>query len=287
VQAPPRRGWAFSPVGFVRRVFVGAYEDDILFLGSALAFDALLALVPFALLLLAALGYFVHAGEEAATSDVLALLDQLLPKRVEGGEGPIRRAEGLIAGVVNSRSQLSIVGVPLFLYFATRFFGTARAALNEVFDTHETRPFFYGKAVDLALVVATLVLLVANAVLTLRFADDPWIGRFVIGLWTYGLGVALFFLVYKAAPTRTMAWDTAIVAAAVAALGYEIAKKLYSLYLTEFLTIDRLISNANAIAVLLLVAWVYAMTVVFLVGSEVAETYDLMRRQREQRATLA
>lgn len=268
-------------------MFVGAYEDDILFLGSALAFDALLALVPFVLLLLAALGYFVQAGEEAATGDVIALLDQFLPKRATGGEGPIRRAEGLIAGVVASRGQLSVVGIPLFLYFATRLFGTARAALNEVFDTHETRPFFYGKAVDLALVLVTVVLFVANAFFSLWFADDPWIGRFVIGLGTYGLGVVLFFVVYKAAPTRTMAWDTAVVAAAVAALGFEIAKKLYSLYLTEFLTIDRLISNQNAIAVLLLVVWVYAMAVVFLIGSEVAETYDLMRRQREQREVLA
>ena len=287
MQAPPRRGWAFSPVGFVRRVFVGAYEDDILFLGSALAFDALLASVPFALLLLAALGYFVHAGEEAAMGDVVTLLDRVIPTSVEGDEGYLRQAEGLIAGVVRTRGQLSIVGIPLFLYFSTRFFGAARAALNEVFDTHETRPFFYGKLVDLSLVLATLVLLVANAFLTLRFAEESWISRFLIGLWTYGIGVMLFFLVYKAAPTRPMKWDTAIVAAAVAALGYEIAKNLYGLYLTEFLNIQRLISNSNAIAVLLLVVWVYAIAVVFLIGSEVAETYDLMRRQREQRAILA
>ena len=73
-----RRGWAFSPLGFLRRVFAEAYEDKILFLGSAMTFDALLASVPLVLLLLSALGYFVHSGEEAM-ADILALLDRMLP----------------------------------------------------------------------------------------------------------------------------------------------------------------------------------------------------------------
>lgn len=284
VSPPPRRGWAYSPIGFVRRIFVGAYEDNIPFLGSALTFDVLLAALPFVLLLLSLLGYFVHAGDEAM-QDIVALLERVLP-RTAADDGPLRRAEQILTGVVESRGQLSVLGIPLFLWFAMRFFAGARAALNEIFDTHESRPFLVGKAVDLFLVLATLVLLVANAYLTVRFAGNPWIGRFVIGLSTYGLGVVLFYVVYTVAPTRSMRWDTALVAAAVAALGFEIAKKLYGFYLTEFATVDRLISNANAIALLLLVVWIYAMAVIFLFGGEVAETYDLMRRQREQRAIL-
>lgn len=280
-----RRGWAFSPLGFVRRVFVGAYEDKILFMGSAVTFDVLLAALPFTLLLMAALGYFVHSGDDAM-NDVVALLDRLLPHAFGESEGPLRRAERLATGVVESRGSLSVFGVPLFLWFATRVFSTARAALNEIFDTTENRSFLWGKCVDLFLVIVTLVLVVANAYLTLRFAQDPWVGRFVIGLSTYGLGVVLFFVLYTMAPTRSMRWDTALMAAAVAALGFEIAKKLYSLYLANFATIDRLISNTNAIALLLLVVWVYAIAVIFLFGGEVAETYDLMRRQRDQRAIL-
>jgi len=266
-------------------MFVGAYDDKILFMGSAVTFDVLLAALPFTLLLMAALGYFVHSGDEAM-NDVVALLDRLLPHAFGEAEGPLRRAERLATGVVESRGSLSVFGVPLFLWFATRVFSSARAALNEIFDTTENRSFLWGKCVDLFLVIVTLVLMVANAYLTLRFAQDSWVGRFVIGVSTYGLGVVLFFILYTLAPTRSMRWDTALVAAAVAALGFEIAKKLYSLYLANFATIDRLISNTNAIALLLLVVWVYAIAVIFLFGGEVAETYDLMRRQRDQRAIL-
>lgn len=283
MRSPRRLGWAFSPIGFVRRVFTGAYDDGILFLGSALAFDALLAALPFALLLLAALGYFVHAGD-APMRDVQELLARLLPPATGEGASPLARAEQLVVGIVESRAQLSVYGFPLFLWFATRFFGSTRLALNEIFDTHESRTLVRGKLVDLFLVVVTLALVVANAVLTVRFGPGSWFGRFAIGLSTYGLGVVLFFIIYTVAPTRAMRGDTALVAAAVTALGFEVVKKAYSLYLAKFATLDRLISNANGIAVLLLLVWMYAMACIFLVGAEVAETYDLMRRQREQRA---
>jgi len=285
VQTRARRGWAFSPAGFVRRVFLGAYEDNILFLGSALTFDALLAALPFVLLLLAALGYFVHAGDEAM-ADVLALLDRLLPPVQPGQGSPLDRAERMVTGVMESRAQLSTWGLPLFLWFATRFFSGTRAALNEVFDTRESRSIVVGKIIDLLLVIAALVLIVANALLTVLVADDPWFGRFVASLSTFALGVMLFYIIYTVAPTRAMRWDTAVVAAAVASLGFEVAKMLYGMYLAQFARIDRLISNANAIALLLLVVWLYAMALIFLLGAEVAETYDLMRRQREQRAEL-
>jgi membrane protein len=81
-------------------------------------------------------------------------------------------------------------------------------------------------------------------------------------------------------------WDTALVGALVAALGFEITKKLYVVYLVRFTTLDRLISNTNGIALLLLVVWVYAVVCVFLIGAEVGETYDMRKRQRQQRAIL-
>jgi len=280
VSAQARRGWHLSPFGFLRRVVIGAYEDQILFLGSALTFDAILAALPFFLLLLATFGYFV-SGQDAMT-DVLTVVHQILPE-----EANIQRAEELLTGVVGSRAELTIYGIPLFLWFATRLFSAVRSSLNEVFDTYETRSFVVGKGVDLFLVIMTVALLVANALLTVIVANYPFVGRFVVGISTYLVGMFLFFIVYTIAPTRTMRWDTAVVAAAVASLGFEIAKKLFAWYLSEFATIDRLISNANAIALLLFVVWIYFMACVFLVGAVVAETYDLRRRQREQQLILA
>ncbi len=256
------------------------------FLASALTFDFLLASLPLALLLLAALGYFVQSGQEALDW-VLMVLDQALPPAAAGHPSPLQPVERFILTVVESRTTLSIYGIPLFLLFATRFFSSARTALNEVFDTEETRHLMHRKGIDLLLVVATLVLLVANTGFTVVMATQPWFGRFVSVLSAYVFGVILFFVVYTLAPSRPMRGDTAILAAAVASLGFEVAKQLFALYLANFATVDRLISNANGIAAMLFVVWIYATACIFLLGGEVADTYDLMQRQREQRAILA
>ena len=52
------------------------------------------------------------------------------------------------------------------------------------------------------------------------------------------------------------------------------------------MTFDRLASDANAVAVFLFLLWVYYMAFLFLLGGEVAETYDLIRMRRAQRVQL-
>jgi len=274
--------WLSSSLDFARRVVIAAYDDNVLFLASALTFQALLAALPFCLLSLAALGHFVHAGDQ----EVVRLFRDLIPTAGPGETDPFRQVERFLASVRESRGKLSVFGFPLFLWFSTRFFAGARTALNEVFDTHENRSWWMGVGLDFGMVIAALILVVSSTAITVQLLHLPWFGRFVSGLSTFSLGVLLFFLAYKLLPTRRVRWGTAVVAAAVAALGFEITKRMYVVYLVEFTTLDRLMSNNNAIALVLLVVWMYFTACVFLVGAEVAETYDLGRRQSEQRAIL-
>lgn len=269
-------------MGFVRRVYVSAYEDNVFFLASALAFDALAAVLPFTVLVLAILGHLAYSAADPV-GGIQNLLDFALPR---GGPELRAAAERFLFRLAEGRETLSLVGLPLFLWFSTRFYSSARAALNEVFDTEESRPWLLGKGIDLILVLASLALLLLNALVTVQVAAYPWLGQLFAQLGAFSAMVVLFFLVYTLAPSRRVSWDMALVGAVVAALAFEIAKALYGFYLARFATFDRLLSGSNAVAVVLLVAWVYYTACAFLIGGEVAETYDLMKRQRQQRAVL-
>jgi uncharacterized BrkB/YihY/UPF0761 family membrane protein len=131
------------------------------------------------------------------------------------------------------------------------------------------------------------VLIAANALTTVVVPDATWAGRFLATVSAYGFAVLLFFIIYTMAPSRRVNWDTALVASVVVSLGFELVKRLYGGYLARFATFDRVVSNANAIALLLFVLWMYVIAFLFVAGSEVAQTYDLTRRQRGQRAILA
>ena len=158
-------GWHQSVWGVVKRTLELAYEDNIPFLASALSFDVILTSIPFLVLLLAVVGSLVQHQLTTQQLDLAELLRRFMP--VAGGVGgdAVRQVEDVLAGVVRSRGQMTLIGLPLFLYFSTRLFGGLRAALNDVFDTDEKRPWPLAKLYDLVLVLITGVLLLSSALL--------------------------------------------------------------------------------------------------------------------------
>jgi len=290
------RGWHQSVWGVVKRTIEGAYEDNLPFLASALSFDVILTSIPFLVLLVAVVGTLVQHQVTVQQMDLAELLRRFMPAASGTGDQAIRNVERVLEQVVASRGQLTLVGLPLFLYFSTRLFGGLRAALNEVFDTEERRPWPLAKLIDLALVLLTGTLLLLSALLpalearTLGEMGDgflvEWLYRLSLEIVAFAFSTVLFLLVFKVLPSRRIAWRTAIVAAVICALAFELAKRLYALYVAHFVTLDRLATNANAGAFFLLILWIYYTNCVFLIGGEIAEAYDLARMRRAQRVQL-
>lgn len=285
------RGWHQSVWGVAKRTLEGAYEDNIPFLASALSFDVILTVIPFLVLLLGLVGSLVQHQITTHQIDIPELLQRFLP----GGD-VVRDVETVLAQVVASRGQLTLFGVPLFLYFSTRLFGGLRAALNEVFDTEERRPWLWAKLLDLLMVLLTGSLLLLSALLPALEASTSsqfvggsvvqWLYRLSLELVAFAFSTTLFLIVFKVMPSRRIAWRTALVAAGVCALAFELAKRGYALYVAHFVTFDKLATTSNAAAFLLLILWVYYTNCVFLIGGEIAEAYDLARMRRAQQVRL-
>src|SRR5207247_10973052 len=93
-----------------------------------------------------------------------------------------------------------------------------------------------------------------------------WLGRVGLETSALALGVLLFFVIFKLLPSRRIHWRTALVAAVFCSLGFEVAKRLYALYVTRFATLDRVASDANVVALVLFLLWVYYTAYLFLLG---------------------
>lgn len=286
----PDAGWHRSVTGFIRRTFEAAVEDNISFLASALSFDLLLTAIPFVVLLLGAAGYLVQHQVATQQIEIHELIERFLPPHPRGAADRFTRLEGLFSDIVANRARLTLIGVPFFLWFSTRLFAGLRAALNDVFDTEERRAWAVGKLLDVAMVLVTASLFLGSAVLSawvsLLEAWSGWLARLSAQGLAFASSVALFFLVFKVVPARRIYWRTALVASLFCALAFEVAKRLFAVYLANFATLDRLASDANVAAFLLFLVWIYYTAFVFLLGGEVAETYDLVRLRRIQRVRL-
>jgi len=272
-------GWHRTVPGVVRRTLEAAYEDNIPFLAGALSFDILLTAIPFVGLVLAVVGYLAQYQLAIHQINVHELLERFLPESSGGETGQFGFIERALGDLVARRGHITLLAAPLFLWFSTRMFGGLRAALNEVFDTEENRSWPIAKLTDLAMVSVAGALFLANAFASTGRGIFAWLASLVFS-------TLLFFMIFKFLPSRRIYWRTSVVASLFCAVAFEIAKRLYALYVARFVTFDRVASDANLIGFLLFVLWIYYTAYMFLLGGEVAETYDLMRMRRLQRVQL-
>jgi YihY family inner membrane protein len=287
-----------------------ADEHTVFFLASALTFDALLAAVPFILLLLVGLTRLAQAVTNGSPVDPVGLFHDFFPPHlVVQGHDPFKVIEDLLAKISRNRGQLSLYAAPAFLWFSTRLFAGMRTALNDIFDVslrpspsrHFVVIYLRGKLRDVGMVLATLLLFLANTALTTGLtilqatgaARRPelaffvsTLGRVVGELLTFLFSVSLFYVTYRYASVRRLPWRTALLASAFTAILFELAKRLYGLYLTTFASLRGPSGDATLGAVALFVLWIYYTALVFLLGAVVAETWELRRMQQRQRAVL-
>ena len=238
------------------------------------------------------------------------LFDQFLPPHDElQGRDPFALLQTLLRSISENRGALTLYTVPVFLWFSTRFFASVRTSLNHIFDV-SVRPLhrrgilytiLVAKGRDVAMVIATLALFLINTLITALLGIIRALGeeafpdaRFflsTLGGWAgqllaFMFGVSLFFILYRYAAQRALGWQPAMVAATFTAVAFEVAKRLYGLYLLHFATLDRFSVGFNIGAGLLFVLWAYYTALVFLLGAVVAQTWTLREMQRRQRAEL-
>ena len=278
------------------------------FLASAITFDATLAAVPFLLLLVIALTHLLPIDPRSVV-DIHQLFQGFLPPHVMvGGRDPFAVVERVLAGIARNRGQLSVYAIPTFVWFSTRLFAGIRTSLNHLYDVsarpqrrHFVLAYLLAKVRDVVMVAGTLTLFLLNTAIstsvglieTRGVAAVPQLAFFltsvgqVVGeLIAFGFAVSLFFVVYRYASIRRLPWRPSLVAATFSAFAFEIAKRLFGLYLGELATSGQFSLDANVGAVLLFILWVWYTAIVFLLGGVVAETWDMRQRKRTQRAEL-
>jgi membrane protein len=243
-----------------------------------------------------------------STPDFSLIFHSFLPPHALGEGDPFATVESVLTSVASNAGAISLYAVPTFIWFSTRLFAGVRTSLNHVFDVslrpRRRRNFLaiwaIGKARDASMVLATLTLFLVNSALTAALTllpsargQSPEIqfmvstfGRVLGEALTVAFSIAIFFVVYKYASARRLPWRTALLASVFAAVAFEIAKRLYGLYLQNFAALRYSSGDATIGAILLFVLWVYYTAFVFLLGGVVAETWELRGMQRRQRAIL-
>ena len=109
-----------------------ADADDAFFLAGGVAFNVLLAGIPFILLLTAGLGFILDQSTDAANRVVQATLENLLPSRLTANGSIL---DPLLVDVVRTRALVG--GLFFFLGFSAQVVSFYMSFLRQ-----ENKPFF-------------------------------------------------------------------------------------------------------------------------------------------------
>lgn len=247
-----------------------------------MAFNILLAGLPFILLLASGLGYLLDDVDQA-TATLQAVLDRVLPTR-RGIESSI--LDPVLGDVVRTRAAFGIGGAIGFLLFSSRLFGSLRAVMKTVFEHGRDRSYLRGKLWDLHLSVTSAVLLTAwialsawlaisrgkvGAALTdLGSLPNVLTGvEYVLGrLVAFAVVVAAFGALYRWLPKKRTPWISSLAGGIAAGLLFELARWVFAIVIRAFPPNSLFTGTLSALVVVIF--WTYYAALIFVLGAETA-----------------
>ena len=264
------------------RKVVSAYIADYApSMGAAIAYYSAFSLAPLLVIVIAVAGAVF--GREAVQGQIVSQIGGLI-----GHEGAllvqrlVRSAsdteQGLVAGLVSA--GVLVLG-------ATTVFAELQRALDRIWKVPKSqRPsglwaLLRARLLSFGLILGLAFLLIVSLIVSTAVA--------VFGEWTHGLmpgwelvlqsantllsvsiTTLLFAMIFKLMPSADVAWRDVWTGAAVTAVLFELGKLLIGLYLGKS-AVSEAFAAAGSLVVLL--AWVYYASQIFLLGAEFTKVY--------------
>jgi len=272
---------------FFQHYILGLYqrfeEHHIFLLAGGLAFSLFACIVPMIFIIFSILGRVLD--KPAIAGEIGALIDRVIPYADQAAT--IKRI--VLARVDEFRlfkSAAGAIGLIGIIIASSGLFGSMRTILNLVYHEKSKRFFLVGKLRDLGLVLLVLLyFLLSTTILPSleilqRFADRTVFLRWfqmsgfedlVASAISFLIILAGFFTLYLYIPPVKLPRKVVAISALSAAVLWEIAKQLFSYYVTHAVTLKKVYGAYTLIIVSAF--WIYYTSIVFIVGAEIGQLF--------------
>lgn len=268
-------------VQLVVRTIKDLGPDDVSHLAAGVAYYSLLSLFPLILGLIAILGLFLPS--ESIQKELFDFFEDNLP-------GSVDLLERNINDVIQVRGALGVLSLVLLFWSASAMFGAVSRSINRAWGirSEQEPPFYKRKPRDLAMILVIGLLLVLSIGTTTVFTvlsdtDLPWMSIALgigAGLLAFLLNLIIFLLLYKYIPHTKTSWSHIWPGAMLAAVLFEIAKSLFTLYLGRFVNYEVVYGSVGSVIALLV--WVYICAFILILGAEFSFEYSRIRQEMGQ-----
>ncbi|WP_343564896.1 YihY family inner membrane protein [Kiloniella sp. b19] len=271
---------------FARHVLKRFGEDNGPRVAASLSYSSLLAMVPLMTIALALLSAF--PGFEGQREQ---LVDQLLSSLLPSAE--LQIAEQLNSFVQNAR-QTTAIGILVLGFTALMLLNTIKSSFDMIWRIRDKRPFFQLMLVYWALLtMGPLLMGTSLSLSSYSYAMTRWVGevdytRTVISfLLPILFGSVGFTILYAVVPNRAVQWRHALIGAVVATVIFELLKKAFGLYITNFPSYQAIYGALATVPIFLV--WLYLSWCVVILGAEIAASlpeWKAARRRKHHRSAV-
>jgi membrane protein len=268
----------------VRNLVVASRENNFSGRASELAFNFLLALFPLILFILELFGLFASRSLELRNYFLLYVADFVPPVAFQ----LLKKTTAELAA--NASSQRLAFGVLLTVWLASRGVSSMISALNLAYGVREARSWMRVRMAAVALTIAISILMLVALLLVLVSSHSvEWIGRelrlrpLILAMWPIIRWTAAAFflivsysLIYLAGPEwKQRHWRWITPGSAFGAIIWLTASAVFKIYLVFFNHYSIYYGSLGAVMILLL--WLYAAALAFLIGGEINAQIDRAR----------
>ncbi len=243
---------------------------------AAIAFYAILSLIPLFLLTLLAAGYIFSAHPDVQKKIIGSMRDlhPFFSDDLFRNIMKIKQNDRLVGGV----------GVISLLWLSAMIFGALEKAFNMIFRARTFRNFITSKLLALAMIPLGLVVSIISVGITYvasavaRQASSSDLGFLSLGynvpryLFPYLLTIAFITLLYKIIPNTRISLRGAIGGAVVFATLLEAAKYFFAWYIKNYTHYDVIFGSMET--AVLLVIWVFYVAIILLFCAELVSSYE-------------
>lgn len=262
-------------LGIVRRAWQQFGDAGGSAAAAAIAYYALFSLFPLLLLLIAVGGRFLQS--EQVYGLVLDMVRNVMP----ASQGLV---EENLQEVMRLREPVGIVGVVGLLWSASGVFTLLIRNIGKAWEQAAQRSFVQRRLMAIAIVGLLLILLVLSVASTTAFSVLPrsvpqrWVEIVIYKtpIWAvlstvipWVLSLFLFVALYRWVPNTEVTWRQALWGGAVAASGWEVAKRGFAWYLRAGLARYHVVYGSLG-AVVALMFWIYLSSWIALFGAHIS-----------------
>ena len=263
-------------VRFARRRLT---EEKLQQVAGSLTFTTTLALVPLLTIVLAIFTTFPMFGKMRESLDNY-FVQMVMPKAIAN------TIMGNLTQFASKATGLSAVGAVALVFTSAAMIGTIERAFNQIWRVKSPRPILqrvliYWALVTLGPLAFGISLTMTSQLFTATtglMSRVPLLGALFYTFVSVGLTTAAYALLYLTVPNRTVDWRDAVWGGLVAALAFEIAKRVFAIFIRQVPTYA-IIYGALAALPLFLV-WLYLSWMITLVGALLTAALPVVKYER-------